>query len=258
VDPKYVPEGFTFKEPSKLSKIEALDRLKFWYDRQQNPKVNKIFQFRRILGRTGEPEELPDAVRKQKKPSRKQPARDRNKQTGPKPPGSHAAEDDEQSHDSSDSASDPSEAEGEDERGDETDEEPDPLPKKKRGRPPHKVPVRPDSDAEENARGGEGEDEDEQEQDHPPRRGRGRPPLKAPKPLPFAAVRIGPKRRVPATGPQFERPATRHLKRKAEEEHDGGPSKKEKMDKLVTKIGPPRGQPKDKPAGGRGKGKVGK
>lgn len=45
VDQEYMPDSFTFKEPSKLSKPEALTSLKFWYDRQQNPKVKTVFQF---------------------------------------------------------------------------------------------------------------------------------------------------------------------------------------------------------------------
>ena len=55
VDPEYMPEGFTFKEPSKLSKVEAYARLKFWYDRQQDPNIKRVFQFRRIRGKIGEP-----------------------------------------------------------------------------------------------------------------------------------------------------------------------------------------------------------
>jgi hypothetical protein len=59
VDEEYIPQGFTFKEPSKLSKVEAYDRIKFWYDRQENRSKKRVFQFRQIRGKDGEPEQLP-------------------------------------------------------------------------------------------------------------------------------------------------------------------------------------------------------
>src|ERR1700722_19649682 len=50
VDNKYVPKNFTFKEPSKLTKVECYERVKFWYDRQENPTIKKVFQYRSIQG----------------------------------------------------------------------------------------------------------------------------------------------------------------------------------------------------------------
>ena len=53
VDNEYVPKNFTFKEPSKLTKVECYERVKFWYDRQENPTIKKVFQYRSIRGPDG-------------------------------------------------------------------------------------------------------------------------------------------------------------------------------------------------------------
>src|SRR6202790_1169604 len=51
VEDEFIPDGFTFKEPSKLSKPEAYLRLKFWYDRQQDRKIETVFRFRAVKGK---------------------------------------------------------------------------------------------------------------------------------------------------------------------------------------------------------------
>src|ERR1700719_1694367 len=53
VDNEYVPKNFTFKEPSKLTKVECYERVKFWYDRQENPTIKKVFQYQSIRGPDG-------------------------------------------------------------------------------------------------------------------------------------------------------------------------------------------------------------
>jgi hypothetical protein len=209
VDKEYIPDGFTFKEPSKLNKIEAYDRLKFWYDRQENPRVKKVFRFSRIRGPTGDPE-LPADGLKRKKPVGKRPIPELQKTRGGKDP--------ESDRESSDSSSSSSEEQEEEDR-----------------------------------------EQEEEEEDHPPPKKRLRPDLKPPKPLPFAAIPVRPRGQPgPRTGPQIERPTTRQQKRKAqeEEEEEVVPKKKAKRSAEVTKVGPPRGQKKEKPLKGQGKAKV--
>ena len=53
VDNEYVPKNFTFKEPSKLTKVECYERVKFWYDWLENPMIKKGFQYRSIWGSDG-------------------------------------------------------------------------------------------------------------------------------------------------------------------------------------------------------------
>jgi hypothetical protein len=89
IEDQYLPDGFTFKEPSKLSKSEVYDRLKFWYGRQQDGGIETVFKFRCIKGKDGQPEEVAmdeEAVkgRKKKKTGRKQ---------GPKGKGKERRED---------------------------------------------------------------------------------------------------------------------------------------------------------------------
>jgi len=55
VAPEYVPSNFRFAEPSKLSKVDARAWLKFWYDRQQDPKIKTVFKFKKIKGKSGDP-----------------------------------------------------------------------------------------------------------------------------------------------------------------------------------------------------------
>jgi hypothetical protein len=244
VDPEYMPEGFTFKEPSKLSKVEAYARLKFWYDRQQDPKIKRVFQFSRIKGKNGEPE-LPDRGRKAKKS---------NKTGGRKAPRSGMGR---PGHSDS---SDSNEDEGEEDEDEDEEEEEEPL--------------------ERDEETGGNSDED-----HPPLKKRSLPVprgSKHPKPLPFAAVRVRPQgarartgavaghRSRPAAagpggpktgagdkeGPGTERPQTRQQKRRALDEEEIGQRKRSKHVEEVTRIGPPRGQKKDKPAEGQGKRKA--
>ena len=154
VDPEYRPDGFTFKEPSKLSKIEAYAGLKFWYDRQQDPKVKKVFQFRRIRGKNGEPE-LPDLGRKEKKSNRKSRADGLKKKGGRKAPGSQIG------RPAGVQSSETEEEEEEEEEREQSEQ----------------------SDEENEGTGDEG---------HPPPQKRNLPQVKAPKSLPFAAVRVKP------------------------------------------------------------------
>ena len=75
MDDKYLPDGFTFKELSKLSKSEIYECLKFWYGHQQDRGIETMFKFHCIKGKDGKPQEVPieDVVpNKRKKPSRKQ------------------------------------------------------------------------------------------------------------------------------------------------------------------------------------------
>jgi hypothetical protein len=57
---------------------------------------------------------------------------------------------------------------------------------------------------------------------------------------------------TPAMGPQFDKPSTRQNKRKSPESVDDGvPAKKKaKVFDQIKKVGPPRGQPRDKAAKG--------
>jgi len=48
VNQEYIPDRFTFKEPSKLSKAKALNQLKCWYNRQTDSRVKTVFQFWRV------------------------------------------------------------------------------------------------------------------------------------------------------------------------------------------------------------------
>ena len=46
INPKYLLADSTLKEPSKLTKSEAHDHLKFWYDRQEDPSCKVPFMFK--------------------------------------------------------------------------------------------------------------------------------------------------------------------------------------------------------------------
>jgi hypothetical protein len=253
VDQEYLPEGFTFKEPSKLSKVEARDRLKFWYDRQENPRVKKVFQFRRIRGKHGEPE-LPVEGQKKKKPSRKRQGRPAKKTGGRKAPRDASSEPEEDNEDGGgDEDKDKDDEDDEDE--DEDEDEEDDAADDDEGDEEAEM----DGDEQEEDEGEEPDRDEEAEEPHLPGRKKiERRPLKAPKSLPFEAKRIVPKRRYgPATGPQFEPPATRQRKRKAMEEPEDIPKKKKgKKFEEVTRVGPPIGKKKDKLVKDGGKGKV--
>jgi hypothetical protein len=55
VDSEYLPEGFTFKEPSKVNKAVTYAWLKFWFDRQEDPRTKTVFTFKVVKGNNGEP-----------------------------------------------------------------------------------------------------------------------------------------------------------------------------------------------------------
>jgi hypothetical protein len=232
VEGQYLPPDFTFKEPSKLSKPEAYDRLKFWYDRQQNGDIT--LKFHRYRGHGG------DAVAvglsaKSKKPTRrkqlrkrKHPARGRNHSVG---------------SDEDDDPTPPSGSPSQSDEDNEDDEENDLAP------------------AGEEQAEQDGADEDDEAQEMiriPTRKG-----VKEVAKLPFSAVpakrNIGAPvlkakgRYVPSTGPQFERPVTRHRGQVVEvEDREEGPSrKKQKINPAVNKVGPPIGIPQDKPEKGK-------
>jgi len=242
VDKEYVPEGFTFKEPSKLSKSEARDRLKFWYDRQTDNGIKTVFEFCRVRGKGGEP-----MVVVQKSPTPRNKSQSKGKRRA-----SSSDSDANEEKDEEDST--------EDENEDDEDE---------------------DEDEDE-----EGEAEDDKEEEQPKAtHKKGKLVRKNVKPLPFTAVRVTrptgvPRaaRNTPATGPQYDPPATRrraevkkktnrsnktdnpdkgkktdtsdktdspNKRKRGREEEAGSPMKKQRKPEDVTKKGPPKGQRRD-------------
>jgi len=278
VDPKYVPVNFTFKEPSKLSKQEALDRLKFWYGRQEDPKIKTVFQFQKVLGRDGEPESLPDAAepRKKKASRSKRPTKlkkaDGKKQRQRKQPVDSDASDSSASEDSAKSSStdsDPeedAEVEGEvrNRRG---RKEPLVLPfsavRVERPGAPVKRPAagapKPRSRYEPSAgpqferprtrtrAQGDEEVDEEEEQDEGGRRV---------SPRKKGSGRVS-KNDAPANNQEDRHDALgssrkRRKGKPSEDEEEQPARKKSKREPPVQKFGPPKGIPKD---GGRSKGK---
>ena len=245
MDEEYLPDGFTFKEPSKLSKSEVYERLKFWYGRQQDGGIETVFKFRCIKGKDGKPQEVPideeDVLpNKRKKPNRKQ-------RTGKKGRAEQDPKDVDQSE--------------EDARAPARKTAPT---KKGKGN----MKSGPQRGGEEETSSSSEEspsesDEEEHLEDNSPAR-RGSSALAPPMPLPFSAPRrklkpspfqwaapqpvAGPskKRYAPATGPQYEKPNTR--RRGLDGGDEGSPAKKRKTEmEGVVKTGPPKGIPRDKP-----------
>jgi hypothetical protein len=254
VEDQYLPEGFTFKEPSKLSKSEVYKHLKFWYGRQQDGGAETVFKFRCIKGKDGEPEEVAmeeetSKARKKKKPVQKQ---------GPKGKGKGKGRQEETQSDE-----DPSK---------------DKVPKqplKKAGRKAPKSQPKPQEEIEESSSSSSespsaSDDEENEEDQVETPRGQFHP---ASEQLPFGPVprklTAGPsgmrkliagpssKRYNPATGPQYEKPNTRRRALNAVEE--GSPAKKRRTDAdEIVKVGPPRGVKKNMPTAsmkGKGNGK---
>ena len=53
IDSDFLPEGFEFKDPSKLSFSAAQQLLSFWAQRQQDDDEDHVFQFKAIRGASG-------------------------------------------------------------------------------------------------------------------------------------------------------------------------------------------------------------
>jgi hypothetical protein len=266
VEDEYLPEGFKFSEPSRVSKFECEARLKFWYNRQEDPKVKKTFEFHSFRGADGDPVRVQRAKGGVKGKAPKKSARGRGRK--------RRIEDAEDTEEDSvgdegdgDSLKGPEEEVEEDEEDgeDEEDEEERPEPKMNR----RKLKSQKGREEEE-------VDDEEPEPKVKSRRLKVRKDLPGPMVLPFAAVRVVPKplparprptgRYKPSTGPQFEPPNTRRRK-VSEEDMDEGPSRKKKKEMEVERFGPPIGKPKDRPEvgkanqskanlGGKGKGKA--
>jgi hypothetical protein len=225
VDEEYLPEGFYFKEPSKMVKADVYTYLKFWFRRQEDPRTETVFEFKRIKGKDGEPVGLRVSTTNQ----RKQVAKRGPRKTGPKKKGSaKTREDSSEREQSGDIEDDQSEDEDDDEEGPEEDNE--------------------DDDKEDPEVDGDGQGSDG---------------LAPPLPLPFGAVprkgwmsgqsisrkRPTKKRNEPATGPQFDRPNTRRRKQRDDDlhdDHDESPPRKKKKTRVPDKKGPPVGVAPDK------------
>jgi hypothetical protein len=120
----YLPEGFAFKEPSKINKADSLAWLRFWFNRQEDPRTKTVFTFEQIRGNDGLPvkaiaqaetgggRESRDGQKKSKPPVEKK-GKAAKKKAGPVEP---SAED--RSDDSSDSSQSEDEDEDEDDDGD--------------------------------------------------------------------------------------------------------------------------------------------
>jgi hypothetical protein len=261
VDSQYVPEDFSFKEPSKLSKKESYERLKFWFDRQADPNIKTVFQFRRIRGPDGDPIVPPGMSKAAKKKGSKKRAGGKEKDSAPssdsEDEGSHTSDRsrlsnvrpsrengtnnagrDSSSNSDSDSSSSSSSEEEDQHIG--KGKKPMPILRKKKiitplpfGAVPAKqgVPM-------------------------PKSRPKPKPAYKGPELAKESSssisatvkkpIRKG--RHEPTTGPQFEGPVTRGKKRPHEEaEAEGSTSRKRvKADKPVEKYGPPVGVQKNK------------
>jgi hypothetical protein len=214
VHAQYLPPDFTFKEPSKLSKTEAYERLKFWYDRQQDPGV-KVFEFHCFRGSDG------NAVPVGTTGMKKRPApRKRKRGTKGKRPARDVPTTEESSPSEDESAGGDVGGDAED-KSDEDDEE---------------------EEEDENLAILHGRKAEKQVTDLPFSAVPAKRTITAPP---------KPKNRYqPAKGPQFEKPVTRRGRRQVEVEEDReeGPSRKrQKKDQQVEKVGPPVGVPKDQP-----------
>jgi hypothetical protein len=254
VEDEFIPDGFTFKEPSKLSKPEAYLRLKFWYDRQQDRKIEMVFQFRAVKGKQGTvPKSGKSSGAKGKSQHRspsgakgksrlRSPSRGKGKSWLRSPLVSDSSTD-------SDSSEETDGDGGVEDKGSTSGGQNIDLDNDADGDDN-------DSDAREEAEGNSSESEDSSRPAPIDKPNRGKKWL----PLPFSAVpgqyTPGVKPRyMPATGPQYDRPNTRRRageetnangspeRRKANKvvQQRGGPSKKAKTAHEVTKRGPPRG-----------------
>jgi hypothetical protein len=244
VEDQYLPEGFTFKEPSKLSKAEVYECLKFWYGRQQDGGAETAFKFRCIKGKNGKPKEVVTEeqlveVRKKKKPGRKQGRAGKGKERQEDTPSDgHSSE----------------------------SEVPEPAPKKARRKATKRRPKpQESSDSSSESPSENHNEEDEEDSMETPGRLGLAPALQLPfgpvprKPTPgpsrLRKPTAGPsnKRYDPATGPQYEKPNTR--RRALNSGDEGGPAKKQKtVAEQVVKVGPPKGVKKNMTKG-KGNGK---
>jgi hypothetical protein len=218
---EYLPDGFRFKEPSKMAKADVYAFLKFWFQRQEDPGTETVFEFQRIKGKDGEPVGLKVANSKGGK---------RKTQHGSKKPGKKAKKpamaeegDSSESESSSDDDEDGPKEAGDDEPLDEEDNGSangldDPA-------PPKRLPF-----------------------SAVPRKGWVGASSISRKP-------VTKNRYIPATGPQFDPPNTRRSKKRDNPVNDEAesPEKKKRKTKGIERKGPPVGIAPDKPAGREGK-----
>jgi hypothetical protein len=218
VEKEYLPEGFYFKEPSKLPKSDGYAYLKFWFQRQEDPQIKTVFEFKRIKGKDGEPVGLPvsqsngDRLKGKRGPGK---SREKGKQS--------AKTQEDNSSDSETSSDD------EHDRSDDDDG---------------------------NKEGDQEEDEDQQDVEDPAPplplpfsavHRKGWPGGQSISRKPPAN-----KRNEPATGPQFDPPNTRRRKqRDGDVDDEAGPPKRKKKPQVTRKKGPPVGISPDKPSGSR-------
>ena len=242
VAPEYVPSNFRFAEPSKLSKVDARAWLKFWYDRQQDPKIKTVFKFKKIKGKSGDPV---DIVKSSTDAGKKKVTKTGGRAAKRKRPAQTAESSEESSSEESseeESSGDSSKGEG-DNPADGNDES-------------------QDSDQEE-----EEEDEAEEEEEEV------EVELRGPRELPFSAVRKQygagtsastsqqrPKappaskgRHQPNTGPQYEPRETRGKKRGEAAQDKERPAKRRRKGAVAKKTGPPIGGSNDQPPVRRGR-----
>jgi hypothetical protein len=88
INPKYLPDDFIFRDPSKMKKAHYQALLEHWYERQQNAKINTVFEFKGYWDPSSESVLNADdgflARRTQLKPKRTNPGATKNR---PGPPG---------------------------------------------------------------------------------------------------------------------------------------------------------------------------
>jgi hypothetical protein len=220
VDSEYLPEGFAFKEPSKVTKAVTREWLKFWFGRQEDPQTATVFAFKGVKGKNGEPVHAAGSGIKgtsTRKGGRKpKPPTKKNGKNSKKT----AAAADESADDDEDRTSSTTESESQDDDDDDDAEKTDDRQQEPVG--PLPLPFAPVAKSYLVASG--------QTSKAPPK-----------------------SRYRPNTGPQFEDRQTRHRKRTKETEDDDNQVNKKRR---VEKRGPPVGIPKNKNTRSRGKGKA--